>query len=139
MNKPTPKQTPNNASFTVYMSVKLMAQVLTKANAHGRTSTNPSASSLIREVLEAFAGPEDEWIFDDSDAAISYMENQGFCLKQFSAPNSRWYRGKGREDLFKETEQAPTSDEVRKQELIEKFLNGDLTKDEIAEWRALSA
>tara|TARA_Y100000310_G_scaffold196334_1_gene196399 strand:+ start:3027 stop:3410 length:384 start_codon:yes stop_codon:yes gene_type:complete len=124
------------------MNARLLAQILYQAKKLGFAPGKPAVSPLIRQILQAFAGPESEWLAADSDQAIAYLQQQGFHLKQFSTPGPRWFEGKAREDMFN-THVADTSEpspkELRIQELIEKSLTGEsLTPEEESEWTSLT-
>jgi hypothetical protein len=137
--KLTPKKTAINASFPVYCSAKLLAQVVWKARENG--FEGKKVSPLLRDILEAFAGAEEDWTFETSDMAVEYLKQEGFDLKQFSKPGQRWFRGKGREDLFETRSYTPTPaldqiDHKRLDSIMQKLLAGDtLTTEEQEEYK----
>jgi hypothetical protein len=134
-----------SGTFPVYISPQLLAQLASDASKRGIYLGNrPAFSTFLRQLLEQLAGPESEWRFQDSDAAVLYLEGLGFSTAQFTKP--RFARAQAREHLAEELEDATERVVEQKipgmhsriEELTTKLLDNSITSEEEDELERLT-
>ena len=73
-------------TFPVYLPARLFASLALRAKQEGLpiNERRPSTSGLLRTWLERLAGPPSDWSFPSDEAAIQWLEAEGYSTEQFA-------------------------------------------------------